>query len=121
METVKERMINHILNQSDQVIADYTDSSVEDVRYHESQGTLGSLIEEAFENIKTSIEIMFQKEDEGECDKRDIKDEGIHLCKKCGKPNDLDEIQSICSDCFDEGYEEQLGREVESYRSRIEM
>lgn len=47
-------------------------------------------------------------------------DEEVGLCKKCGKPNDLDGTLSICLDCFEEGYEEQLGREVESYRNRIE-
>ncbi|MBV6717242.1 hypothetical protein [Paenibacillus chitinolyticus] len=47
--------------------------------------------------------------------------EETESCKKCGNNNDFYPTSAICSDCFNEGYEEKLAaEEVESYRNRVE-
>lgn len=42
------------------------------------------------------------------------------LCKRCKKTNDLSYISELCSDCCEKQYDEQLDREIENHRAKIE-
>lgn len=90
MDKTKELNTNHMV-----------ECCLEGVLYHELKANV-------LDNYEAPSEVRVQE------------DEKVGLCKKCGKPNDLEGTLSICMDCFEKGYEEQLGREVESYRNRIE-